>query len=176
MRELDSDLDAMVDRLNETHEELRNGDRVRRQCRAGVWRCATSIAAAFTSALKPSPQPPRRPSRLAARRVSFSRGMSHEIRTPINGVVGIADLLLSAPLDPDLRGLAETLRSSGQILASVINDVLDFSKIDAGEVDVERLPFSPRGHRRRRPVRRRVGPATSTSPSTSPSRPPCPSA
>ncbi len=67
---------------------------------------------------------------------AFLATMSHEIRTPLNGVLGLAELLALTPLDSQQSELLETIRSSGQLLLRVINDVLDWSKIQAGGMEV----------------------------------------
>ncbi|MDR7332722.1 ATP-binding protein [Roseateles asaccharophilus] len=74
----------------------------------------------------------------------FLATMSHEIRTPMNGILGTADLLARTSLDPHQEQLARTLLSSGRILLGIINDILDISKIEAGELQFSPAPFSPR--------------------------------
>ncbi|WP_051378446.1 ATP-binding protein [Derxia gummosa] len=73
----------------------------------------------------------------------FLATMSHEIRTPMNGVLGMAELLLTGPLDPAQERIVQTIRHSGRALLTIINDVLDYSKIEAGKLELEQLPFDP---------------------------------
>jgi CheY-like chemotaxis protein len=70
--------------------------------------------------------------------------MSHEIRTPLNAVLGLNELLLRSPLDAQQRAHAELIRSSGELLLALINDILDLSRIEAGRLELANLPFEPR--------------------------------
>jgi signal transduction histidine kinase/ActR/RegA family two-component response regulator len=78
----------------------------------------------------------------AVAKAEFLATMSHEIRTPLNGVMGMATLILDEPLTPSLRRRMETLHVSAQSLRSLLDDILDLSRIDSGRMRLEETAFS----------------------------------
>lgn len=74
----------------------------------------------------------------------FLANMSHEIRTPLNSIVGMADLLLEAPIGSEYRAYLHSIVESGVTLSDLINDILDISKIEAGEMSVEQVSVNIR--------------------------------
>ena len=76
-------------------------------------------------------------------KTTFLANMSHEIRTPLNGVLGMAELLESVLLDHEHKRMISTIRESGETLLNILNDILDMSKIEAGKLSLEQMPFRP---------------------------------
>ncbi len=76
-------------------------------------------------------------------RMRFLATASHEMRTPLNGIIGVAGLLLKSDLSENQRAHADAIRTSGVALLALVNDVLDISRLDSGRVDVQAEAFEP---------------------------------
>jgi CheY-like chemotaxis protein/two-component sensor histidine kinase len=79
-----------------------------------------------------------------AAKAVFLATMSHEIREPMNGVLGMTRLLLETPLSSEQRSFVEAVLDSGEALLTIINDILDLSRMEAGRLDLEAIDFDPR--------------------------------
>jgi len=86
----------------------------------------------------------QRTQKAEAAKSDFLATMSHELRTPLNGVIGMAEALSAADLNPREKEMAATIKRSGESLMVIIGDLLDLSKIEAGKLEMDEAPYSPR--------------------------------
>jgi signal transduction histidine kinase/CheY-like chemotaxis protein len=117
----------VVIRLSRTAQQARRRDRI--------------IRARLAAAKQQAEVQAQRAEAASKAKSDFLAMMSHEIRTPMNGVMGFANLLLDTPLDPEQQEFAQSVQRSGAALLSIIDDVLDYSKIEAGRMTVEHIEF-----------------------------------
>jgi signal transduction histidine kinase len=118
---------GLSDRFRRVHDEL---DRLRLRLEEQVRDRTRALEGAMEKAL-------------AASRVKseFLANISHEVRTPLNGVLGMAEILAVTDLDPQQREYLQAIQTSGSSLLALIDDVLDFSRMDSKKLTVERTPF-----------------------------------
>lgn len=139
----------MIDRVQQTVPEpevirLWNGEYIKVIDRRGPDGDIISLGLNITSTVKYEEKlKAARESAEAANRAksAFLANMSHEIRTPMNGVVGMADVLVDTPLTEEQRLYVDTIKNSGEALLVIINDVLDYSKIEAERLQLHPEPF-----------------------------------
>jgi signal transduction histidine kinase/ActR/RegA family two-component response regulator len=115
----------VVFRLSRTASRARRRDRV--------------VQARLASAKQQAEIQAQRAEAASNAKSDFLAMMSHEIRTPMNGVLGFANLLLETPLNGEQREFVQTVQRSGDALLTIINDVLDYSKIEAGRMTIEQI-------------------------------------
>jgi signal transduction histidine kinase len=120
---------ALSLRFRRVHEEL---DRLRFRLEDEVLERTRDLAEARDEALAAN-----------GAKSEFLANISHEIRTPLNGVIGMAELLGCSSLTPDQRRQLDVIQSSGRALLTLLNEVLDFSRLDAKTLSVEHQPFRP---------------------------------
>jgi len=113
--DMDDNVIAVASLVSDVTENMRNQERMR-------------------SAMEAAQQATRAKS-------EFLANMSHEIRTPMNGVIGLTELLLESDMDPQQRSYLEVIRSSGEMLLTIINDILDLSKIESGKLTLSERVF-----------------------------------
>jgi signal transduction histidine kinase len=138
---LQRDLDAMVARLRERDSYLRQAVADREGAHAALAATLASLEARVRERTAALADATARAERATRAKGEFLANMSHEIRTPMSGVIGLAEVLVTTPLDSQQQELAQTVLASGRRLLGVINNILDLSKIESGRLLIEAAPF-----------------------------------
>ncbi len=137
LQRLQEGINEMARRLAITQQGLREEvDRATRQLRSAL--------AEMEEKNRELDQARQEAQRASRERTELIANMSHEIRTPLNGILGFIDLMLRTPLTEDQREYIGTIRKSANNLLAIVNDILDFSRIESGRLRLEPVPFDLR--------------------------------
>ena len=147
-KETGDELGTLIDGFNSMLEQIQERDRALQQHRAHledeVGRRTAELERAngeLEQVLGEAQQAREAAESASLAKSRFLANMSHELRTPMNGVLGLTELLAQTSLTEKQQGLADGVRRSGELLLSIINDILDVSKIEAGKVELDRVDF-----------------------------------
>ena len=141
VRALERGFEAMVARLHDSQAEVKSALDAREKANLALTATLEQLDERVRHRTAALASATARVEAASRAKSQFLANMSHEIRTPMNGVIGMAELLSATPLDASQREIADTIRSSGQILLAIINDILDLSTIESGQLVLERQPF-----------------------------------
>lgn len=133
----DDEIGELVDSFNAMLERIEQRNRLLGEQRRRLEMEVSERTAEFVGARE-------RAERESKAMADFLAAITHEVRTPMTGIIGLLDISLRGQLEPRLREHLEIVRSSSHALLDVINGVLDFSRIEAGKLRIERIPFALR--------------------------------
>ena len=143
-RRANDEIGTLVDAFNGMLDVIADRDEQLRRQRDGLEEMVGVRTAELERALEQSRIEEEKAIAASNAKSQFLANMSHEIRTPLNAVIGMCDLLADTALDAHQTKLLTTIAGSGQTLLSIINDILDISKIEAGKLTLSRIEFDPR--------------------------------
>lgn len=139
-----SELTRIAHGVNHLLDEMADRDQVIARMRQESERSLTERTAELTALNQELVQSQRAAQAAAQAKTDFLANMSHEVRTPLNAVMGMTELLSRTELDPEQRSLTDKVRSNADGLLAILGDIIDFSKLEAGRLEIESEAFDVR--------------------------------
>ena len=141
--QLAEDFNAMASSIEDAHEEISRASDQLRASRNQIENYAQGLEIMVTERTQELLSAKEAAEQASVAKSQFLANISHEIRTPLNGVIGLADMLATSDLGSDQGSWVDQITRCGETLLALINDVLDFSKIESGRLELDEAPFAP---------------------------------